>query len=249
MLGSPTEEWGENGLMATVKLICAWTDRTALVADIVGLRRVYPRIPASFAFARSSSCVPFCDLPAGLPPNNVQYIESGAAVVTIKYDVKGPQQKNGNQLYSESLEGTAEFMTLDPSGFSWGSSGGTPLKDGEAPGRLARGLDYILTLYSCPRIPSATFDLMECVNSGPVMAPMLGMTFAKETLLYNPPSLSRKVTADGTEGWDITYRFTYRAAGWNVFWRASTGAYEAMYVTGGTKYKNYPTANFNGVWG
>jgi len=238
LAGSPQENWDENGLTATVQLQCAWAERTTVAAETVGLNQLYPRIPTSKARAKSSACVPFgaCSQAAS---GAVGYEH---AMVTVQYVAKDAPE--GEDLISESLEPTAEFQTLDYRGFCWSSGSGTPLEKDEAPGRLVRGLDYVHTRHRMTSVSPAVLSLVGYVNAGAMYAPTLGLSFAAQTLLYNPPSLSKKYTTTGSDFTVGTFRFTFKPNGWNTFWRQATQAYEAMYVKGGGVYYNFPLGDF-----
>ncbi len=236
---SPQENWGEDGLTATVQLICNWTERTTVAAQTVGIRQLYPRIPLSGARAKSSSCVPF---------GQIEQAASGAAgygkaIVTINYESKDAPE--GDDLISESLEPTAEFQTLDYQDFRWGSAEGTALKEAEAPGRLVRGLEYVHTRHRMLSVSPYVLSLVGYVNSDAMYAPTLGLSFAAETLLYNPPTLTKKFTSTEAEATQGVFRFTFKPTGWNTFWRQETKAYEAMYHKTTGLYTNFPSGDFS----
>lgn len=240
--GQPVENWGEDEFTATRQLRCAWSDRLQLMADLIGGRDVYPYFDSgSRLTARTGGAVPF----------GRQVGESGVtasyetALVTINYSTKG-NDKEGNQgdLYSETLEPNVEFLTLGHEDFRWGSADGEALKENEAPGRLIRSLDYLLTIYQVYAIPSAVLDLIGCVNYTSWLADLLGLTFPAGTLLYNPPQITRKITFEEIEPWTLSFRFSYRPDGWNKFWRQKTQQFESIYHKDEGLYYNYPEGEF-----
>jgi hypothetical protein len=82
---------------------------------------------------------------------------------------------------------------------------------------------------------------------------LLGITFPAQTLLFNPPTINRKITTAGAQAWTVACRFSYRASGWNKSWRAATQQWEQVYYrnpsgSGSTApYNNFSTADFSQV--
>lgn len=224
-----------SGMRAGVDLICGWADRHELVADILGNHRPYPN---------SSFPNPPQAVHAAIKPEPGSYVEIGQscyysrAVVTIDYD------SAIKDLLSESLEPNAEFIIHDHKQFVWGFDG-NPLLEGEAPGKIVRGLNIVRTNYEMASIPAAVLTSVGCVNNATYNSAILGLSFPAETLLYNPPTTSRVITSTGTEGWTLTQKFSFKPDTWNKFWRAKTGFWEEIHIVGtGVVYKNYPLKNF-----
>ena len=252
--GSPVETWTLEGFQATRTLMCDWADRKTLVGELAGL--TYPLIANTGSIALQLGSVPFEAENKGA--GSVAAYEK--ALVTVEY---GPSE---GTVYSESLEPTAEFLTEDYNRFQWGPNVGgdpsTPLEENEAPGRLIRGFDYVLTRHNLVIVPTAVIDLIGHVNSATV-TPLMGIfasggwgipsiSFAAETLLFQPPTITRTTTIAGVEGATCVYRLTYKpnweagvALGWNYFWRAETQKYEAIYQKDSVfQAELYPTGNF-----
>jgi len=225
-----------NGTVS-VTLQCAWTDRWSLADDIVGNQLAYP--DAANLFGKSASIRPLASQGAA----SSQSIEYTDALVTITYANLDPSEgeESGEDLLSESLEPTAEFMTLDYHDFIW-SDDSSPLKEGEAPGKLILGLEYQRTLYKQTSIPGSVLTLPGHVNSNSVTASTLGLTFPAGTLLYKCPTLNRTITSDGEYRWTINYKYSVRYTGWNKYWRASSGAWAEIKTKAGATYKSYPEA-------
>lgn len=246
--GSPDENWTFNGLTATVKLLTPWYLRYALTCDILSNRRLYPWIPGSMATAREATITPFGP---GIPNADKMSFDYELALVTFKYiyDSHKPEGKDGRgEIASISLEPTAEFLTVDPTDFHWGSSTGDTLLENEAPGKIVRGIDLVYTQFEVSAIPIAILALPSCCNNTPLAIPVIGLTFAAETLLYQPPGIEKRITVDQKEKWKLTHRLSFKPTGWNKFWRAKTQQYEEMYYKGSsTPYKNYPPASFDPV--
>lgn len=250
--GSPEEQSGENSFTATRRFNCAWNDRHALLNYFLfPPGELYPYWTATQSRAISGSATPY-------PGNRVVRVGEGGlrntkadynkALVTINYS-----SRHERELFSETIEPTAELLKHPPDMFRWGpsSAGGIMvmpremLTEDEAPGRLVKTLDYVVTRYAVPAIPAAVLTLIGCCNGRPVRSRLLGVTFAAERLLFSPPQLQRKITTAGTDGWTMTFRFSFQPTGWNTYWRAKTQTYEQIYVRGSnTPFKQYPLGNF-----
>lgn len=245
--GSPTEQWTEEGFTATVKLMCAWGVRNTLAREIMGQRQPYPRIPATKAYPRVADIEPF---PAKITESTVTWGTLGSlasfekALVTIEYDTSGADV----DLISESLEPTAEFMTLAHKKFRWGAADGDELDEGEAPGKLIRGLDYKLTYHQVTAIPAAVLTLPGHCNNAAVVSLTLGLTFPEQTLLFQPPTATRRITSEMIEAWKLNYRLSYRASGWNEFWRKASDDWDEIWHAGGDRYYNYPLGDFSSAF-
>jgi hypothetical protein len=223
--GSPQESWTDKGLRSSVKLLTPWDLRYFLVDDILGSSLLYPPAPFSQARATEATIVPFGD---GIPSANKKYHTYPQADVTITfaYDSNGPQTTD---LISESLEPTAEFLTIDNKDIRWDSQSGDPVGPGDSPGLMLRGFTWVYTQHKVFNVPSIILSLGSCVNASAVVAPLLGLTFPPQTLLYQPPTLQRKITSQEIEAWSITHRFAYRPQTWNKFFNPKTGSFSFVY--------------------
>lgn len=240
----------DKGLAASVSLRVAWADRQDFIDEVIGTRLLWQRAPASLAECRSATSVPLGD--GVTDPSNPALMIYDWAKITLNFEVPpdGGQENGSGDLIAESLEPTVEFLTLDPVDFRWtNATTGDQVQENEAPGQQIRGLDYVVTHYRASAIPAACLTLPGSVNSSTVTANFLGLTFAAETLLYQPPKCDIKIGTDGTEGWTITHRFSWRPNSWNKFWRAKTQAWEYQYhkAGGGSAHKPYPPASFAGL--
>lgn len=248
--GSPTEDWDASGgqFKASRRLKCAWADRHTLMAQLLAFPGVlYEHQPETLATARSAACVPF----GGQNGAGTMGIYADA-VITVNYASPrpgDPEVVGEDDVRSESLEPNAEFLTLDYRKFKW--TDGDLLAENEAPGKLLLSCDYVVTRYAVENIPATVVSLVGHVNLGPVFASLLGISFSAQTLLYNPPVLSRttKRNAAGiiTSAWNVVQKFSARPQSWNSFWRAKTQTYEFLKKLDGTDYDNYPMADFNGA--
>lgn len=231
----------ENGTDCHVTLRCAWADRYLLVEDLLSNRREWPHGSFSSppqAFSATIRTAGTAYLTVG---QTCEYIH---ALVDVNYS------DELKDLISESLEPTVEAQTLDYKRFRWGTADGDPLLEGEAPGRLVRGLTIVRTLYEVPNpLPLILLTGPGSTNDAPYTSSLLGgLVFDTETLLFVPPTLSRSIKASGSEAWTVGLKFMYKAETWNKFWRAKTGAYEEIFdIEGAAAYKNNPPLDFSAL--
>lgn len=233
------------GVAAQVTLQCYWADRFALMADLLagnaGQGRVWPNggfvIPPKAANCASK-------------PFPAEYITVGQAcvyefaLVTVNYSHKIVD------LISESLEPTAEFVTVDHKQFRWTDAFGPVLLEGEAPGFLVKGCNLVRTLYNIPSLPANMLSLIGKSNDALYTSALLGVSFDEETLLFQPPTMNRTFTTTGTTGWTLQMKFAHKPDGWNKFWRASKnngagGWDEIWHINGLAVYKPYPPDDFS----
>jgi len=249
--GSPVETWGKDGsFRATVVRVCPWASRNTLAAEIYG--EVYPRITGTMARATNITIQPYPDNPdiRGLI-GDLQHADYDLAKLTIEYETTGPDVKDGDW-FTESIEPTVEFVTLDPADFRWSESQ-LELSDNEAPGMQVRGLEYKLTRYKLSAVPMAVKSLVGCVNNAQVSCRRLGLTFSAEELLYHPPVIETKAKMNGSYEMTLAMRFTYKPGGWNTFWSRRSQRWERLQVRadGGSwvNYYQYPLGDFSPLFG
>lgn len=242
------ESWTEDKISCSVQLRCPWANRYKVLSNLLTYAPAWPYHDEQVAFAVNGS-IANAPGPNSANGSGLNYDE---ALVNVTFEsVTRKEDKNSGevQVYDESIETTAEFLTLAPDDFRWGSASGTPLKKEEAPGRLELGFDYVVTLYNLRTIPAAVITLRGKTNDAAIVSPSLGLTFGIETLLYNPPKITRKISLGANNFYTLQVRYTHKPSGWNSFWRAETQAYAQMYHKdgGGTPYKNFPPASFTGM--
>lgn len=234
------------GVAAQVTLRCFWADRFLLMADLLsggggGSPRVWPN--GGFVIPpKAASCAS--------KPFAANYIEVGQqclyefALVTVNYSHKIVD------LISESLEPTAEFVTVDNKQFRWTDAFGPVLLEGEAPGVLIKSCNLVRTMYNMPSLPTNMLDLVGKSNNAIYISALLGVSFQVETLLFQPPTMSRTFTTTGTSGWTLQIKFAHKPQGWNKFWRAAknngAGGWDQIWhINGLVVYKPYPPDNFS----
>lgn len=255
--GSPTFSMDESGFSGQRVLLCAYTNRVTLAQQLKGgtfdTARYLPQSFPGFSKALVSKVdgAPFYDeevRPDGADTSAAVYV---TAQLTVSYKTGLDQSDPGDDTkpqVQESIEPYAEFMTLPAQGFFWSGTNGAALKDEEAPGKLFKGANWNITIKAVKDIPSATYSLCGKVNADQVHSNTLNVDFDAETLLYNPPVLTRVVQADGTLAWDIAYRFSFRPQGWNRFWRGATQEWERIYNKDGPA-DPYETGDFTTLVG
>lgn len=240
-----------------------WADRRKFVQQILGwgslpilgLPAQFPGIPASFA--KSCGVQPFSPVmvdasgDVGTAPN-FQH-----ALITVNYEAKTNSAQDSNAVrYEESLEPSAQFLTLDNTKMSWDNPQSVWLNDGEVPQKIIRMMDWTITIYNLTAIPGAIATAMGTVNQSAVTSSTLGYQFPAETLLYLGGCPSRSVL-QGAGGqaaarWKISHKLTAKKDSWNLFYRRGITAPQKIYVkdpTTGTvsQYKPYDTTDFGGL--
>ena len=232
--GSAREDVSLEDWRAGVTLRVDWDVRYTLIADLLNNRRQWPYTTGytGSATPRAQTCAMVPDLTTFTQTE--QGIIYAEALITVSYDSSVEED-----LIAESLEPTAEFITLDYRNFQWDD--GTPLNEQEAPGKLLRGLNYSQQRFSLTSIHADFYNLIGGVTDADHMSSLLGFTFPAETLLYEPPKSQRTITTQGDKGWNLTTNWKYKPEGWNKFWRAKTQTFGEIKKNevGTPTYKNY----------
>lgn len=244
---SAKESVADDKISCTVQLRCPWAKRYDVVDNILLNAKAWPYHTTPVAFATS------CEIANAVAPSiaNGSGLDYAEALLDFTFETinkKDDSDTGDTTIYDESFEPTAEFLQISPSGFYWDNAQTELIKKEEAPGRLVISLDYCVTISNLSLIPDSVLNLIGKVNDHDVVSPSLGVTFVTESLLFNPPKISRKVTVKGDNKFTMQCRYTYRKDGWNKFWRAGTvGDWGIIYDKTGTQYKNYHTASFVGM--
>lgn len=250
--GTSRESWSNDRLTADVELMCPWADRYDVLVNILKYALPWPYHISSPCRAVSGSIRPFVARGTEVADAGLSY---DLAVLAVHFEAAedGGSDENGNTIvFSEQIAPASEFLTLPYEDFRWmGDSDQptVPIKPDEAPGRLVRGLDYVVTWYNFSSIPAVVLTAPNHVNLYSVVSASLGLTFDAQTLLFQPPTVTRNVSFNDANRYQLQCRFTWRLGTWNKFWRAETGDYEYIYHkdAGGTPYLNFPTADFSGL--
>jgi hypothetical protein len=236
--------YGMSGSSASVSLLCDEDDAAAIVEDMVGNSTPWPYAGPVPLYASTATIVTLGE--AGT--NNGSGLAYDQAQINVSYAALTPDDdQNPSVFYDEQLQPTCEMLLLPPDGFYWSSGSADPLLPEEAPSKLRVGFDYNLTVFNQVTIPAHVLTHPGKVNASSVTSGSLGLTFAAQTLLYNPPLVSRSVSLGGSNRYTISYRLSYRADTWNKYWRTSTGAFAVIKDSTGTTVLVYPTADFSGI--
>jgi hypothetical protein len=232
------ESWDVDRWDATVQLRCTWANRHALVADLLGNQRPWPH--SGFATTPLAAT-------ASIEPVPTQYVTVGQSCTYIEAIVTvGYSSDEEEDLLAESLEPTAEFMTLDHKLFKWDN--GDPLVEGEAPGKVTRSLSIVRQMFKLASIPSEVRTCIGKSNDVEYVSALLGMTFPAETLVYEPSPMNRTITTAGDKGWNVALKFNYKPEGWNKFWRTKTQDWHRFIVAAtGAQYDNYEPDDFSNI--
>jgi hypothetical protein len=241
------------GQVVSATVRCAWLSRDNVIADILYNSLLYPRNPNGGARAKTAACI----AAPGKYTLQGSLHQPEEALITISYEqpVNREYDPVTQELFAESLEPNAEFITLDYRKFRWTSTTGKKLTAEQAPGKLIVGLDFVQTRFNLVTLPSAILRPNR-VNQNSITARLLGLTFPPETLLYVNSQPARTITSAGATKWTMTSRFSYREDGWNKFWREDKEGgpgWDQIFVAkteGGdanTPYKNFTPADLSSI--
>lgn len=251
MHGTAKETWTDDKITCTVQLRCEWAKRYETLINILRWAPSWPYHTDQVCFATYGT-ITNAEGPNTADGSGLNYDE---ALLDLTFESVTRKEDNNSgevTVYDESIEPTAEMLTLPPNDFRWGSAAGEVLKTEEAQGRLELGLDYVVTLYNLMSIPASVLTLGGKSNDAPIVSKSLGLTFDTETLLFNPPKITRKISLGKTSFYTLQVRYTHKPNTWNKFWRAGknpTPGYDYIYHKdiAGTPYKNFPPASFAGL--
>lgn len=253
--GWPKGVWSKGEFIGIRRLICDWDDRFALIEWLDRYpNSIYPYADGPFdAIARHVAIEGM-----GEQGNVTQYYgdddpanRTGSVVlatypkarVTVKYSTEGPRYV-GRTLTSEWLLPDTTTMPLNPAIFRWNNNTGKVLDEGERPVHIRYGFQYVIRFHKLWAVPTWVLGRMGTCNSNVVGGNLLGLTFAAERLLYQPPTIRTGLTVGAVPTYDVTIHYKYHPAGWNKFWRQSTATYEDIYLAGGAQYIQYPAVQY-----
>jgi hypothetical protein len=250
--GWPKGVWNKGEFTGIRRLICDWDDRFALIDWI-------DRYP--------NSIYPYADGPvdaiatqAAIEGMGEQGSETYSptdglrapmvlatypkARVTIKYSTEGPRHVGGGTFLSEWLLPDVTTMPLNPAIFRWNNNTGKVLDEGERPVHMRYSFQYVIRYHQLVAVPSWVLTRVGTCNSNVVGGNLLGLTFAAQRLLFQPPTIKSTLTVGGRSKYEVTIHYKYHPAGWNKFWRQSTATYEDIYLAGGGQYIQYPPVQY-----
>jgi len=240
----------------TMRFRVAWEDALTFAQEVLGRTvemdgRLVRYLPLTHPLsdtcvAMSTSIQPF-GKPSGADAAGRLTYE--AAIVDVNFEAEGGGVDPADEtetLVEESLEPNVEMLTWPGAGLFWDSAKTVPVTSDEIASEVkpVYTMDWVYRRRGLRSLPSAIVSLMGHVNASAVVSMSLGLTFEAETLLYNPPVISRTRTTDGWTAFDVTYRFTARPWSWNKFWRRGYDEPQPIYKPNGSQFKPYPTGNF-----
>jgi len=254
------EYFGPDGPTVERMFLVDWADRLTFIKEKLGhfdgstLWLPDGNESIGTLYARQADIVPVLDRP------DDPSLLSGRAYVKVLYGPpKADIPPSGESLYvTETLEQSAEFLTLGHAGLFWGTgSSKVSLYDWdiEVPRCIVPMVEWRYTVHRYPALPAAALTLPGHINSAPVYSRSLGLTFPAGTLLCGPLSLSREYTSSGVSMWTITWSFIHKnngtpgsPKGWNYFPRTTAGSVSWEQLTDGTDPAIiYPSEDFSGV--
>lgn len=231
---------------ASVDLTTPWSQRWALVGDLLNNGRPLPDYGVGAPVALKASVKPF-----GEAVSFGQSFIYSDAVVSVSYGIRKFETVGPFDIVAESIEPQAEFRILPFRNFRWGSKTGTPLVEAEAPGKLEVKLMLVRQIFKVPTpLPALALTATGSVHESAYTSPLLGLTFAPETLLYLEPKFERTLRNNGSDGVNYTQQWAIKHSGWNKYFRTSSGEYEEIYQTtdaGTDPYKNYTPEDLSGL--
>lgn len=242
---------GNNSAQVTMR--CPWADRYSVASSMLNL--IYPNLtPSIGALAGDFEIVP---VPGASTVDSGGKLVYEEALVTVKFDTaqlgnleEVASGEHEGQLYSETIEEVVKYQKLDPANFRWGSATGALMKEG--PDRPLYLCNIKRTLYNMTSVPDAFWTLPGHVNVASYTSVPLGKTFAAETLLFSPGSLTRTMLTSGSKGWQVHVKVGYNPNGWNTFWnkdKAGGEGYDTIFsLKSNAQYKNFPTADFSSLF-
>jgi hypothetical protein len=274
LAGSPEETYSSNGLVAERKLLCAWDDRHALVAELLGegcgldglCRASYPgqsailvkRVKVEPFYGRPDDQGAFNDVDVQLNTYTGQL-----AALTVEYELTDISALAGMLTIEEGTfvtyrtNASVERIGISADAMSWEESSQATVSADVVPSRRMPIIQHQITWHGVTQPP---WDLIRtcsgCVNA----SEFLGA--AAETLLFDGVTADREFiqldsTGKATYAWRLNYTFRERtikyassvgatplAYGWNHAYR-STGGCERLVDANGARL--YPTVDFSSL--
>ena len=253
MAGWPRTTWIQGDFRGERKLICAWEDIVWMLSELDKEKKwPYNGAPQSVqVVAYRADTEPLPGAQTNEPGDSVASYDK--VVVTVQYGMWYQSYEGSSDLIDERIQPHTEYSRVSPRGLYWDSAQSTQLVGSEAPTRLASSFDYITTFRNKHTVPAWVQSFTNHTNSNRITAPMLGMVFEPETLLFRAPTLER-ATSYSAELWHVHRTLAFRGAApsnaanghatWNQVWRGSTGQYETVYKSDGSEWKNFPAVVF-----
>ncbi len=265
--GWPREKWLQTGFFAERKLVCAWANRDALVAELgASGGHVYPygTLGQGSSDSFSARAIAVTDVrPLGgavtALNGNTELADYAKAVITVIYITPSLDwvvlDGENSVLMTEELAPAGEFITLDNTEyFRLEGAEIVRLKPGEAPGKRVSQMSYTITYFNVVPGTAWTQFLLDVVDTDVVnhcnvaawTTSTLAFTFVAQTVQYMWTKLSRTFQTGEFPTWTIQQRFLFFAHGWNNVWNPSADNFEPLYEDDGATEKILvPTVDFD----
>ncbi len=254
MEGSPQESLSRTSTVVKRILKCDWLDRVLLAKELIGywqnlvyyppdeykteddlIQRVYARQVEIEGLGIDSEG---------------EFIKAKLTVMYADSDISESPGEEDTIVKTESLQPSAEFLTLSTDDLYWENDKTKPLEPTDAPTAIIPQMDWVYTAYAQQSLPSEYIrDSVGKVNTVTVRSISLGILFAAETLLLSGISTDRTTSTAGSIGWTITYHFTYKPNGWNKFPKPKEATdtemqFVPIYKNTGVQLRPYKRVNF-----
>jgi hypothetical protein len=230
---------------ATRTLVCAWTDRVALINALRGA--VTQPSPAVIQYSPPAS---YPDAPwlyvdtvevEGIAGNTGLNVAASGLVgykyARIKVTYRSLSYQEGVETGVLSVDYGSEFFTLSglTASLKFSDSTGGDVSTDINPSMRITTITLHQTRNNLPSIPVSTIiAATDTVNAASFQGAASG------TVKFDGASSQRRLFANGNPGWDMTYAFTYRSVGWNVAYDPVNGWRPVVLkATGNPPFQSY----------
>jgi hypothetical protein len=259
---SGRESIARDKISAVRVLRCAWTNRLVLSRALLGGSTViagvityaaplgYPEIPVALAERIDIAGIGVAGQ-AGAD-SQISYTDAELTVhyETPDFDVLDNPNGNGQLLLEESMDYSAEFVTIPTASLVW-TSDGQKLPPDAVPGKIMGMGEYTIVAHRHPNPPFTTIDsLVGKVNNG-VFSPLGRRSFADGHLLFLGSHDTRQFILDPlgnltVTAYTVTYKWAFRTQRWNTAFRPDTGQFEDFQTPAGNQI--YQGGNMSAVF-
>lgn len=246
LIGSPIEQLHsshptDQSFIAVRKLICKWTDRHAVVNDLMD--QEYPYLAAgNCCYPVQFTVEPYKDGAREVPPSgSVGAVSYSDCLITVKY---GYWQLQNQVRFTEQLETTSYWIPIEPYELEFTDGEWVSLSNCLA--RRVVFLDYILTVVSKTMPSQNSIALLDHINSTEFSTVGLGLSFPQGSVLYADLSVKRSGFQAGTGTWTYTKTFKVHPWRWDTVFRGKKGQWEFVRYNEG-EVIFYPQADLNTI--
>jgi hypothetical protein len=254
------ESWSNDGTAEVVRILeCAWKDRKLFVRAMLGgvttgINRIPPDVHPDYSLkslatgggglvATNVELIAGIGVPAaGGSGGMISYDRARFAVTykAVPYNVSGGVQTNeltADRYIIRKTNYAIESLVVPGQGLKFSSDG---TKINEQMTLLMPTQEITYTWVMAPKVPYSAIN--NCI--GKVNHAAFDNRYEAETLLMVAPDIEPYWhPAQEAIVWNVTYKWIYRATGWNKFYRKSTNQFESV-VGVASGAKPYQTADF-----